>query len=284
MTMRTLAIVGVGLIGGSIALAARSRRLAKRIIGVGPRSFHLERACQQGMLDAWHDQLEPAVREADVVVVCTPVDQIANVVLEAVAHARQDTLVTDVGSTKAVIVKSLLAQLRQGSCFVGGHPLAGSERSGPQFADVRLFENRLVILTPEDWFAANAVDRATAFWQNLGARVKVMTPEAHDRAVALTSHLPHLAAAALSAILPAELRELAASGFRDTTRVAGGDPALWTAILQQNQKAVADALLQLRAALDRCLAGDMLPFDDLDINHIRDLLIEAKRNRDALGS
>src|SRR5947209_20312911 len=123
MTLRTLAIIGVGLIGGSIALAARSRRVARHIIGVGPSSWHLEQARQRGMLDEWHNELPPAVRDADVVVVCAPVDQIAKVTFEAVAHSRQDTLVTDVGSTKAAIVKSLLGQLRQGSCFVGGHPL-----------------------------------------------------------------------------------------------------------------------------------------------------------------
>jgi prephenate dehydrogenase len=286
----TLAIVGVGLIGGSIALAARSRRLAARIIGVGPSSSHLESARRQGMLDEWHNELEPAVRDADVVVVCTPVDQIANVVFEAVAYGRQDTMVTDVGSTKAVIVKDLIGQLRQGSCFVAGHPLAGSEKSGPQFADVRLFENRVVVLTPHEWFAASAVDLATAFWQGLGARVKVMSPDQHDKALAITSHLPHLVAAALASTLPAELHELAASGFRDTTRVAGGDPQLWASIFCQNSNAVMEALAMLQSAIDQfssALAPEgpwgLGPLDP-DRLALLDLLTRAKRNRDALGS
>jgi prephenate dehydrogenase len=282
MLIPTLAIVGVGLIGGSIALAARSRRVARRIIGVGP---DLEHARHQGMLDEWHHELQPAVRDADVVVVCTPVDQIAKVACEAVACGRPDTLVTDVGSTKAVIVNNLISQLREGSCFVGGHPLAGSEKSGPQFADVRLFENRLIVLTPHRWFAADAVDRAAAFWRSLGGRVMVMTPEEHDKAVALTSHLPHLVAAALAAMLPAELHELAASGFRDTTRVAGGDPELWSSIFCQNHLSIAEGLTRLQNLLSQF--GNALNPEESTVPDratICDLLTRAKRNHDALGS
>jgi prephenate dehydrogenase len=278
MTLRTLAIVGVGLIGGSIALAARSRRVARHIIGIGPNSEHLEHSRQRGLLDHWDNDLA-IVRDADVVVVCAPVDRVAGLVCSAIVHGPQGMLVTDVGSTKAAIVHQLREHLQQGACFVGGHPLAGSDKSGPQFADVRLFENRLVVLTPDSWFAPDAIDRASAFWQSLGARVKVMTPEEHDRAVAMTSHLPHLVAAALAAILPEELRELAASGFRDTTRIAGGDPALWTAIFEQNEGAVADALVQFKTVLAHCLAGGAL-----NLSQVHDLLTEGKRNRDALGS
>jgi prephenate dehydrogenase len=239
------------------------------------------------MLDEWHHELQPAVRDADVVVVCTPVDQIANVVFKAVAYGRPDTLVTDVGSTKAVIVNNLIGQLRQGSCYVAGHPLAGSEKSGPQFADVRMFENRLVVLTPHEWFDASAVDLATAFWQGLGARVKVMTPEEHDKAVAMTSHLPHLVAAALAAMLPTELHELAASGFRDSTRIAGGDPQLWTGIFCQNSNSIVDALAVLQSLL-REFGDALVPQIDCGLPPDRaamlDLLTRAKRNRDALGS
>jgi prephenate dehydrogenase len=287
MTLRTLVIVGVGLIGGSIALAARSRRVAKHIIGVGPSAFHLEQARQRGMLDEWHHELPGAARDADVVVVCAPVDQIAYVAMTAVCHGREDTLVTDVGSTKASIVGVLRSKLPQGSCFVGGHPLAGSERSGPQFADVRMFENRLVVLTPDDWFDPRAAERAADFWQALGARVKMMTPAEHDRAVAMTSHLPHMVAAALATILPPELQDLAASGFRDTTRVAGGDPALWSAIFCQNNTAVLDALELFISKLKQFAATltDSWGLDSItDSEALLDLLTQAKRNRDALGS
>lgn len=163
--MRTLAIVGVGLIGGSIALAARARGVAQHIIGMGPAGRRVERARPAGMVDEWQGQLQDAVRGADVVVVCTQVNLIVDQVVEIAACARPGTLITDVGSTKAVIVKDLIGQVRPGICFVGGHPLAGSEKSGPHFADAKLFEGRLAILTPHEHFDAHAVVRATAFWE-----------------------------------------------------------------------------------------------------------------------
>jgi cyclohexadieny/prephenate dehydrogenase len=280
MILRTLTIVGVGLIGGSIALAARARGVAGRIVGVGPRSLQLENALQHGMIDACYPELGPAVGDADAVVVCTPVDHIADQVVEIAGCARSDTLITDVGSTKAFIVNSLIGRLPGGARFVGGHPLAGSEKSGLQFADARLFEGRLVVLTPSDHFHPDAVAAVTEFWKGLGARVKEMTPEDHDRAVAITSHLPHLVAAALAGMLPADLRELVASGFRDTTRVAGGDPCLWTAIFQQNEAALRQTLDKFQLALGRCFNDG----DRLDMSHLQKLLAEGKRNRDALGS
>jgi prephenate dehydrogenase len=281
---RTLAIVGVGLIGGSIALAARARGVAQQIIGIGPSRFHLEAAVRQGMLDTFDTELK-AAGNADAAIVCTPVNQIAQHVAELVVITRPGTLITDVGSTKAGIVRTLAAELRDGFCFVGGHPLAGSEKSGPQFADARLFENRLVILTPNRHFNHDAAPRATAMWEALGARVKLMSPEEHDRAMAITSHLPHLVAAALAAMLPDELRELAASGFRDTTRIAGGDPRLWLAIVEQNQQAIDDALNELISNVAACFTGSDWGLDrTVKSDVVLKLLTDAKRNRDALGS
>jgi prephenate dehydrogenase len=278
--MRTLAIIGVGLIGGSIALAARSRGVAQRIIGVGRNKEVLEQVKQRGMLDAWHTEMAPAVRDADAVIVCTPVDKVVDHVCEIARAVRPDTWITDAGSTKATIVNTLAERLDAGARFVGSHPLAGSEKSGPQYADAKLFEHRVVVLTPHHHFHPDGLVWACEFWQSLGARIKEMTPQEHDKALSITSHLPHLVAAALAAMLPAELRELAASGFRDTTRVAGGDPALWTAICQQNQEG-------LRHALERfvqSIAGCNGKLNGLDLDHIHHLLVEGKRNRDALGS
>jgi prephenate dehydrogenase len=281
MIFRTLAIVGVGLIGGSIALATRARGAAQRIIGIGPSGFHLEKARQQGMIDEWHSELEPGVHNADAVVVCTPVDEVIGQVRAIHCFARPNALITDVGSTKAVIVNGLARLLPAGVCFVGGHPLAGSEKSGPQFADANLFENRLVVVTPHGHFSPDAPRSVAAFWQALGARVKEMTPEDHDKAVAITSHLPHLVAAALAAMLPLELRELTATGFRDTTRVAGGDPDLWTAIFQQNEAGLAASLEHFQKTLGCCFTGWGMR---LDTDFVQALLKDAKRNRDALGS
>ena len=280
MMLRTLAIVGVGLIGGSIALAARSRRIAKRILGVGPDGDGLARARQRGIVDETFPDIAAAAQQAQAVVVCTPVDQIVEHVLAVAAAATPGTLLTDVGSTKAVIVRGLERRLPDGHTFVGSHPLAGSEKRGPDHADAHLLAGRRVVITPLADDERAAVDRVRTFWQALGASVTAMTPEEHDAALAMTSHLPHVVAAALAGVLTPEQIELTATGFRDTTRIAAGDPALWTAILLQNRAAVlaalnsfGGALAQFRDALER---GDRAAIDAL--------LTHGKRNRDVLGS
>ena len=276
----TLAILGVGLIGGSIGLAAKRRGLARRILGVGRQQSSLDEALSVGAIDEAHLDAAAAVRQADLVVFCTPVDRVAEQVTALAEAFRPGALVTDAGSTKAAIVRAVEGKLPASVDFVGSHPLAGSEKKGARHADGRLFEDRLTVVTPTERTNPAAVERVCAFWQALGARVQRMTPGDHDQALALTSHLPHLLASALAGILPAELRGLTASGFRDTTRVAGGDPALWTAIFAQNRAAVSASLelLQERLHLFRSAfaAGDWARVDDL--------LAQAKRNRDALGT
>jgi prephenate dehydrogenase len=163
---------------------------------------------------------------------------------------------------------------------VGSHPLAGSEKRGPEHADADIFQDRLTVVTPAPATPPDAVTRVVAFWQALGSRVKLMDADEHDRALALTSHLPHLAAAALAGILPPELGELTATGFRDTTRVAAGHPSLWTGIFAQNRPATLDALQRLSAQLEKYRlaleAGDWAALDAL--------LTHAKKVRDALAS
>ncbi len=280
MKIGTLTIVGVGLIGGSIGLAARRRGLAGRVVGAGRNAASLERARAVGAIDAASLDLTAAVAEAEVAVFCTPVDRIAEQVLAAAPGCAPGTLLTDAGSTKAAIVGQLDGRLPPGIVFVGSHPIAGSERRGPDHADADLFQGRLTVVTPGPATDPAAVERTVAFWQALGSRVRRMSPEEHDRALAFTSHLPHLLAAALAGALPDGLRDLTATGFRDTTRIAGGDPALWTGIFAQNRTAVlaalealTDRLQAFRAALE---AGDAAALDDL--------LTQAKKVRDALGS
>jgi prephenate dehydrogenase len=280
MRIPTLAIIGVGLLGGSLALAARSRRLADRIIGMGPQPEAIARACQRGLIDEGFFDVASAARRAQAIVVCTPVDRIVDHVLAAANACDPGALLTDVGSTKAVIVRGLQGCLPAGQSFIGSHPLAGSEKRGADHADAHLFAGRLVVVTPTNNDEADMVQRVTAFWQALGARVKVMTPEDHDQAVAMTSHLPHLLAAALAAVLPAEQHALASSGFRDTTRVAAGDPSLWTGIVLHNREAILQALSSFEGALARF--RDALAHGDRDA--IDALLTQGKRGRDALGS
>jgi prephenate dehydrogenase len=280
MTLRTLAIVGVGLIGGSIGLAARARGVAQRIVGVGRNPQTLQRAQQAQIVDDWSTDLGAVAAKAQVMVFCTPVDQIIEQVVTAAGRCEPGTLLTDAGSTKAVIVRTLERRLPAGTRFVGSHPLAGSERRGSDHADARLFEGRIVVLTPGAKSDPGTVQQVSAFWQALGSQVIEMFPEDHDRALALTSHVPHLLAAVLAGVVPAKLHHLTAGGFRDTTRVAAGDPSVWTGIFLSNRQAILDALVSFEAGLDRfrtaLQAGDRAAIDEL--------LLEGKRNRDALGS
>jgi prephenate dehydrogenase len=280
MRIQTLTIIGVGLIGGSVGLAARRRGLAEHIIGVGRQASSLEKARALGAIDEPTTKLPEAVHRAEVAVFCTPVDQIAEQVLAAASGCASGTLLTDAGSTKAIIVGQVEGQLPDGVSFVGSHPLAGSEKRGPEYASADLFQGRVTVVTPTPRTEPAALERTLAFWRALGSNVRIMDPEAHDRALAYSSHLPHLVAAALAGLLPAELHALTATGFRDTTRVAGGDPALWAAISLQNR----GALLRTLDALEERLARFRAALQAEDRTGLDDLLWEAKRVRDALGS
>jgi len=280
MNVHTLTIVGVGLIGGSIGLAARQRGVARRILGVGRQKSSLERAQSVGAIDEGLLDVNAAVHRAEIAVFCTPVERIAEQVRSAATGCSPGTLLTDAGSTKGAIMRDLEGRLPAGIAFVGSHPLAGSEKRGPDHADADLFEGRLVVVTPSLTTDPLALERTLAFWRALGARVRIMDAGEHDRALALTSHLPHLLASALAGILPPELHDLTATGFRDTTRVAAGDSSIWTGIFAQNRDAVLAALRRLddRLAQFRCAleTGDTTSLDTL--------LAQAKEIRDALGS
>ncbi len=241
----TVAIVGVGLIGGSIGLAMRERKLARQIIGIGRSEEKLATARRLGAIDAGTTVLAHGVEDAKLVIVCTPVDTIANFVSQAEAALGNRSLITDAGSTKAEVVQAVEANLidrRDGPRFVGSHPLAGDHRTGVDAARSDLLEGRKVVVTPTARTHRAAALEISAFWQDLGATVVTMSPAEHDHALAATSHLPHLIASALALATPKELLPLAASGWRDTTRVASGDPEMWRAIFATNRQEVLDAL------------------------------------------
>ena len=279
MRISTLAIVGVGLIGGSVALAARRRGVAGRIVGFDRRSAALDRALGDGLLDEAHEQLPRVVADADLVLFCTPVDCIAAQVIEAAGYCRPGTLLTDVGSTKANIVRDVSGRLPAGVEFVGSHPLAGSEKHGPAHASANLLEDRLVLVTPTEDTSDNALSVIRDFWTALGAWVRTMSADEHDRAVALTSHLPHLLSSALAGILPPEWCDLTATGFRDTTRLAAGQPALWSAIFHANQTHVLAALDRLEAQLHLFRAA----LEQGDFAALETLLRQGKQIRDDLS-
>jgi prephenate dehydrogenase len=276
--VKTLAVVGVGLLGGSVALAAK-RASAVRVVGVGRDAAALEWARGLGILDEATTVLGEGVRDADLVVFCTPVDVVAGQVLSAAPHCRRGAVLTDVGSTKAAIVDAVSDRLPPGVAFVGSHPLAGSEKQGADHARADLFHRQVVIVTPRATTDKGALDCVVRFWTELGARVVQLDPEAHDRALALTSHLPHLVASALAGVLPPELAHLTATGFRDTTRLAAGDPRMWGAIFEANRDAVLAAFDRLTAQLARfrnALAAN-------DRAAVERLLGEGKDIRDRLS-
>ena len=281
----TVAIVGVGLIGGSIGLALRDRKLARKIVGVGRRQNSLDAARKIGAIDHGVTNLAAGVAEAQLVIVSTPVDTVAERVIQAMAAAPPAALITDVGSTKESIVSMVdaaLATRLSGPRFVGSHPLAGDHRTGAEHARADMFDGRIVVVTPSEATRPAAVTEISGFWQGLGANVITMKPARHDAALAITSHLPHVAAVALAAATPMELLRLTASGWRDTTRVAGADPKLWQAIFAANRQHVLDAIDLLDQTLDN-LRETLEQGDYESLTLMLEAAARKKRERDALG-
>jgi prephenate dehydrogenase len=279
-TWKTVAIVGVGLIGGSIGLALRRRGLAKNVVGIGRRQSSLRTARRVGAVTHTTIDLAKGVAEAELVVVCTPVGQIVEHVRAAAAHCSERTLLTDAGSVKQAIVEPLDAGLPHGCRFLGSHPVAGSEKTGAVNADADLFEGRVAVVTPTKSTRAEDFDAIEQFWQSLGSMVVRMTPEEHDQALAVTSHLPHAAAAALALSLPERFFRLAGAGMLDASRIASGDPELWRQIFSLNRANVLGALEEYGAKLSAIHAA----LRDDDQKELTRLLTLAKKNRDALGS
>jgi prephenate dehydrogenase len=248
-----LAILGVGLLGGSVARAARAQGLAREIIGVGRDRQRLAPALADGVLDGAVTDVAEGVRGADLVVLAATVLANESLLAQVWRHAADGALITDVGSTKRGIVHAAerLAATRP-LAFVGSHPMAGSEKSGYAIARADLFHGALVVVTPTETTDPRAVKAVTEFWEAIGARVVTLDPESHDRAVAAISHVPHVVAWALMDAVarfePSAL-EVAARGFKDTTRIAASDPAMWRDILVANADAVLATLGGFRRAL-----------------------------------
>jgi prephenate dehydrogenase len=278
MQARQLSIIGVGFLGASVGLAAKRRGLFSRVLGVDTCPDHLHEAMARGAIDQAGNAADATLATSDVLVVCTPVDTIVEQVRTLGPRLSPGACVTDVGSTKARIVHELNTSAPN-VAYVGAHPLAGSEAGGPARADAELFAGRCVILTPTPITPAKTVAAVEAFWQALGARTLHLTPEEHDNALATTSHVPHLVAAALAGTLPSAWRDLVSTGFRDTTRVAAGSPALWTPIFQHNREPVLAALADYLRRLSE--------FHDALAQHdaprLAHLLQHGKQVRDALG-
>lgn len=253
MEPKRISILGVGLLGGSIGLALKSRANDYNITGYGHRRSTLQAALNMGALDEGYDQLAPAVRGADVVILCTPVGLFRPLLAELAPLLPPGAIVTDVGSTKRSIVAAAAELLTHPYRFVGSHPMAGSEKRGVEFARADLYDGALCILTPTPDTDAIALAEVEGFWKLLGMRTCRISPEEHDRRLADVSHLPHALAAALIAIQDDASAALSGKGFLDMTRIAAGDGGLWRDILSDNRDNVRASIERLKTQLDRLL-------------------------------
>jgi cyclohexadieny/prephenate dehydrogenase len=253
-----LALIGVGLIGSSIARAARAQNAVRSIVATARSAATRRRVIELGIADQVVDTNAAAAAGADLVIVCIPVGQCGAAAREIAGHLKSGAVVSDVGSVKADVIRDMAPHLPKGVHFVPAHPVAGTEHSGPDAGFSELFNGRWCILTPPPATEAAAVDRLSAFWQTLGAKVAVMSAEHHDLVLAITSHVPHLIAYTivgtadeLSAVTRSEVLQYSAGGFRDFTRIAASDPTMWRDIFLANKAAVMEMLGRFNEDLSR---------------------------------
>jgi cyclohexadieny/prephenate dehydrogenase len=244
-----LAIIGTGLIGSSIARAARAQGAVRTIVATSHSSQTRKRIKELGIADEVAETNAEAVKGADLVVVCVPVGVCGDVAKEIGTNLKPGATVSDVGSVKGSIVRDMSPHLPKTVNFVPAHPVAGTEQSGPDAGFAELFENRWCILTPPEGTNKEAVEKLAAFWRLLGANVEVMTPDHHDLVLAITSHLPHLIAYTivgtadeLQTVTRSEVLKFSAGGFRDFTRIAASDPTMWRDIFLANKDGVLEML------------------------------------------
>ena len=282
-----LTVAGVGLIGGSLALAAREAGLVGEVVGFGRSPENLRVALERGIVDRVAHGPEDAVAGAEAVLLAAPVGACAALAEQFRPHVTPGTLLTDVGSVKASLVAALESRWTDPGAVVGAHPVAGSEVAGAAAARADLFRGRLCIVTPTPRTKAEAVTRIRALWEGVGARVEEMDAGAHDEILARVSHLPHLIAYALMAavsdarVAGRSVLGYAGTGLRDTTRVAASRAELWRDIGLANAGALRAAIGEFRVALDR-LEGLLAAGDAAGLDRILDAAAAARRrlNRD----
>ena len=244
-----LALIGVGLIGSSIARAARAQGAARSIVATARSPQTRRRVVELGLADQVVESNAAAVEGADLVILCIPVGVCGTVAKEIAPHLALGATISDVGSVKNSVVRDMAPHLPKTVHFVPAHPVAGTEYSGPDAGFAELFVNRWCILTPPKGTDAKAADKLAAFWRLLGANVETMGPEHHDLVLAITSHLPHLIAYTivgtadeLQTVTRSEVLKFSAGGFRDFTRIAASDPTMWRDVFLANKEAVLEML------------------------------------------
>ncbi len=244
-----LALIGLGLIGSSIARAARARNLAREIVGTARSEATRARVQELGLCDRVADTSAEATEGADLVIVCVPVSVCGGVAEEIGPRLAPGAIVSEVGSVKCSVIRDMEPHIPEGAAFIAGHPIAGTEHSGPDAGFAELFEGRWCVLTPSDKSTPEAVEKLAAFWRALGSQVETMSPDHHDLVLAITSHVPHLIAynivgtvADLETDTQSEVIKFSAGGFRDFTRIAASDPVMWRDVFLNNREAVLEML------------------------------------------
>ena len=246
---KRIAIIGTGLIGGSMGLGIKKKRLAEVVVGVTSRPKTLREAIQRGAIDRGTLDIKSAVNGANLIILAAPVNTILRVAAVVVKSAPKGAIIIDVGSTKSAIVRRIEKILPKDIYFVGTHPLAGLEKSGVLNAQSSLFKNSLCIITPTLKTNPLALRKVKSFWQKLGATTRLLSCREHDRIVALTSHLPHIVAFSLINAIPSAYLGFSASGLRDATRLAASDAEIWSDICLSNQKEILQAIGKFEKSL-----------------------------------
>ena len=246
---KQVALIGIGLIGSSISHAIRRKGLSARITGHARTAETRAKAVELGLIHSAFETPAEAVKGADLVILCAPVGVCGPIAAEIASSLAPGAIVTDVGSVKAAIVRDVGPHIPKGVHFVPGHPIAGTEQSGPEAGFATLFDNRWCILTPPEGQDPDAIAKLKAFWEALGSNVELMTPAHHDMVLAITSHLPQLiaynivgTADDLQAVTNQEVIKFSAGGFRDFTRIAASDPTMWRDVFLNNKEAVLEML------------------------------------------
>jgi cyclohexadieny/prephenate dehydrogenase len=244
-----IALIGLGLLGSSLSHASRRSGLSKSISGYARSVETRATAVEIGIVDTVHDTAAAAVVDADLVILCSPVGTYAELAKDIAPHLKAGCILSDVGSVKGAVVRDVAPHLPLNVHFIPGHPIAGTEQSGPRAGFATLFDNRWCILTPPPHANVEAVAKLRRYWEALGSMVDEMTPEHHDLVLAITSHLPHLiayntvaTASDLEEVTKSEVIKYSAGGFRDFTRIAASDPTMWRDVFLNNKEAVLEML------------------------------------------
>ena len=286
-----VALIGLGLIGSSLGHAMKRASIAHHIAGHARSAKTLETAKKIGFVDSVHQDMIHAVSDADLIILCVPVGICGNLCEQIAPHLKQGSIVTDVGSVKAAVIKDCAPHIPSGVHFVPGHPMAGTEFSGPEAGFAELFDKKWCLLTPLPDGDPQASKKLIRFWQACGANVDTMTAEHHDMVAAITSHLPHLiafnivgTADDLEGIAEREVIKYAAGGFRDFTRIAASDPTMWRDVFLHNKDAVLEVLGRFNADLDQLTDairrgdGDLLFKQFKRTKHIRQNILDEEQD------